>query len=387
MPYRKKRTPFRFIYRKPIHTLEKILDWADAHYERTGDWPKLTSGPIFGPFDENWCPVNACLYQGHRGLPGGSSLALLLLEHRQRRSLGHLPPLTIDDILTWADSHHDSTGKWPTENSGPILDAPGETWSAVALSLYGGNRGLPGGSSLPQLLAAERGVPPRAPPLNIEDILCWADAHHQRTGYWPNDESGPIPEAANTSWMNVNEGLRLGWRSLPGGSSLAHLLATKRGVRIKKHRPPLTIARILAWADLHHQRTGRWPAAKTGAIADSPGETWLAVETALRVGTRSLPGGSSLALLLAERRGHRHHLQMPPLTETRILQWADAHKQRTGDWPTEHSGSVAEADHGETWGAIAAALNAAGRGFAAAVPWRTCWHGAGEDETSGTYRA
>ena len=33
------------------------------------------------------------------------------------------------------------------------------------------------------------------PALSVEQILAWADAHHARTGRWPNHKSGPIAEA------------------------------------------------------------------------------------------------------------------------------------------------------------------------------------------------
>ena len=87
----------------------------------------------------------------------------------------------------------------------------------------------------------------------------------------------------------------------------------------------LTIQRILAWADAHHGRTGKWPSQQTGPIDASPGETWIAVDTALRKGNRGLIGGSSLARLLAKKRGVRNRLAMPPLTIEQILVWADTH--------------------------------------------------------------
>jgi hypothetical protein len=69
--------------------------------------------------------------------------------------------------------------------------------------------------------------------------------------------------------------------------------------------PPLTVAQILAWADSHRARTGKWPQVRSGPVRDAPGETWIAIEDALRLGTRGLKGGSSLARLLAQRLGVR----------------------------------------------------------------------------------
>jgi hypothetical protein len=73
----------------------------------------------------------------------------------------------------------------------------------------------------------------------------------------------------------------------------------------RRHRPALTVEQILAWADAHHARTGRWPGAHSGPIADAPGETWGKIEGALYDGYRGLPGGDSLAKLLLRRHQER----------------------------------------------------------------------------------
>jgi hypothetical protein len=70
----------------------------------------------------------------------------------------------------------------------------------------------------------------------------------------------------------------------------------------RPYRAPLTVEQVIAWADEHRRRTGRWPAARSGAIPGAPGLTWLAVEMALVSGHRGLPGGDSLARLLDRHR-------------------------------------------------------------------------------------
>jgi hypothetical protein len=73
-----------------------------------------------------------------------------------------------------------------------------------------------------------------------------------------------------------------------------------------RRRPPLTVEQILAWADAHHTRTGTWPTAWSGSVANAPGETWGALDQSLYHGRRGLPRGGSLARLLARhRRQHR----------------------------------------------------------------------------------
>jgi len=74
---------------------------------------------------------------------------------------------------------------------------------------------------------------------------------------------------------------------------------------------PLTIERILAWADQHYERTGKWPTVGSGEVFGEPGESWMAINRALGRGSRGLPDGSSLSTLLAKHRGvpiHRGYL-------------------------------------------------------------------------------
>src|SRR5262249_29748543 len=153
-------------------------------------------------------------------------------------------------VLLWADAHFRRTHSWPNRHSGPIPEAPGETWGAVDIALKSGGRGLPGASSLPRLLARERGVrnPQDLPRLSKEQILLWADDHHQRTGRWPGPDSGPIPGAPGENWNAVNTALQLGYRGLRGGSSLAKLLRARRHVRNRADLPPLSEEAILRWA-------------------------------------------------------------------------------------------------------------------------------------------
>ncbi len=275
-----------------------------------------------------------------------------------------MPPLTIDQILEWADSHFQRTDQWPTPASGLIPEALGETWGAIQAALSGGARGRPGGSSLPRLLAEHRGRKNRKDQLHFteEQILEWMDAHHHRTGTWPTVKSGSISEAPSETWSAVQAALQQGSRGLLGGSSLAQLLARHRGVKNVANPPALSVEQILVWADEHKGRTGRWPVVKDGDVYGVAGETWAAIDAALRTGGRSLPGDSSLAMLLADHRGVRNTARLPQLEIDQILKWADAHHQRIGEWPTLDSGSVHDSPD-ETWSSIGRALYNGGRGL------------------------
>ena len=134
-------------------TEASVLAWADAHHRRTGSWPSKDSGLIPGGGGVTWTAVNLAFRRGSRGLTGPTTLARFLSEHRGVPHPDDLPRLTIAQILRWARTHYQETGNWPRRTSGPIAGADGETWSAVHSALRNGRRGLPGGSSLPRLLA------------------------------------------------------------------------------------------------------------------------------------------------------------------------------------------------------------------------------------------
>jgi hypothetical protein len=179
--------------------------------------------------------------------------------------------------------------------------------------------------------------------------------HDELTGAWPTENSGSIPGTRGEVWENVNQALRVGDRGLLGGDTLARLLARRLDIRNPANIPRLTVRRILAWADEHHDRTGQWPRRLSGAIDGAPGESWLAIDDALRQGHRGLKGGSSLARLLARRRGVRNIGDLPRLSIRQILRWADAPRRRTGKWPHGESGFIPHSG-GETWKGVEMAL-------------------------------
>jgi hypothetical protein len=267
------------------------------------------------------------------------------------------PPLSIVRIVAWAEEHHRRTGSWPRTSSGAVRANLNESWRRIDRALRDGDRGLPGGDSLPRLLARERGARNHQalPPLTESQIIAWAVDHRDRRGGWPNLHSGPIVTAPIETWMVVEVALRGGGRGLAGGSSLGQLLARRLEARTQAGRGRLTVRRILSWADEHHARTGQWPCCKLVHVEAAPGDNWKAIDTALRLGCRGLPGGSSLATLLARRRGARNRGAVSELHLATIRRWAEAHQARTGRWPTADAGKIEEAP-GETWKGVEMAL-------------------------------
>jgi hypothetical protein len=146
--------------KRPRLTVAQILAWAEAHVQRTGKRPNGHTGPIPETSDETWSAIDTALVHGYRGLSGGLSLVEFLNRHwgekpandRKPPKARNRPPLTIEQILVWAEAHHQRTGKWPTTASGEVSEEPSETWKIINSALWEGHRGLPGGDSLSQLL-------------------------------------------------------------------------------------------------------------------------------------------------------------------------------------------------------------------------------------------
>jgi hypothetical protein len=301
--------------------------------------------------------------------------------------------LTVEQILLWADAYHAAHGTWPkvTSSAGeePVAGVPGESWQRINRALILGLRGLPGGSSLAALLAGrdpgpvpdavrKRGRPrkpectpekvvlvrrprrSRCPKLTVDEILAWADVHHDATGTWPKGESGPVSAAPfAVTWGMVNVALTMGLRGLTGGTTLRRLLAQHRNVK-----PPLTVAKILAWADAHCAVHGTWPHANSREVEAAPRENWYAIHQALRMGLRGLPGGTTLRALLIKHRGPEASRRGPSLTVELVLAWADAYHATHGQWPTRESGTVSEPQaEGMTWRNVDWALRRGLRGL------------------------
>ena len=142
--------------------------------------------------------------------------------------------------------------------------------------------------------------PPRQRPplLEIEQILAWADAYHARHGRWPLRHSGPVAGTWGETWSGVDTALHNGRRGFRGGSTLARLLAKRRGVRNPKDPPRLSVGQVLKWARAHRCRTGSWPTCKSGAVLEAQGETWNMMDRALRYCRRGIRRKSSLFRLV-----------------------------------------------------------------------------------------
>jgi hypothetical protein len=148
----------RNIQQLPHLTEKQILAWADAHFGRWSDWPTIKCGRVDGVKGETWSGINTALVAGRRGFPGGFSLPRLLARERGLRNPKRPPKLSLTRALKWAKAYREHHGTWPTRESGPVAEAPGETWAMVDRAMRRGTRGFRGRSSLYLLL--EKGGQP-----------------------------------------------------------------------------------------------------------------------------------------------------------------------------------------------------------------------------------
>jgi hypothetical protein len=241
------------------------------------------------------------------------------------------PPLTVEEILAWADAHKARTGHWPSSGSGAIPETRSETWAKVHIALKEGHRGLPGGDTLARLLcrsrpdrqAASSGL--RAwmpgedhlvrtlPPAEVarRTSRCLLEVYVRRYELGRPDFDfdsprcvvaprpgcqAPRPQPRPARGTAARQAKKP--EALPATPTLFGVMEAKR-----HKRTTLEVEQILAWADAHYARTGRWPSQYAGPMADAPGENWEAIDHALRDGHRGLPGGDSLSRLLARHRG------------------------------------------------------------------------------------
>jgi hypothetical protein len=351
-------------------SINQILEWADEHYAYTHKWPNTGTGIVTASPKNTWERLDKALRRGQRGLPRGTSLAQLLFEKRGAPNLQNQERLNIEKILRWVDAHYDRTGNWPTRDDGEVFDAPGETWDHINNALLSGNRGLPKGSSLPLLLAEQRGKRhvKLLPDLNIMQINGWVLTYYARTGRLPRVKDGTIPEAPDESWSIIDNAFRYGRRGLAetGYTSLkafldSYFTRADFGQRVML-KPKLYISTILKWADEHHARTGNWPNTNSGEIPDEPGETWRKINHEMTRGLRGINPPTTLTKLLEQQRGMRPS-RRGTLTFVQILRWADEHRARTGQWPDPKSRSEIPGAPHETWLHVNSAMLHGSRGL------------------------
>ena len=97
-----------------------------------GKWPTIDSGLIPGT-NESWGRISNALRTG-LGTSRRPTLPQSLRKHRGHKYHLARDPLTVEQILAWADAYKAKHGKWPNQTSGAI-EGTNRTWTAVNIAL------------------------------------------------------------------------------------------------------------------------------------------------------------------------------------------------------------------------------------------------------------
>lgn len=360
----------------------QIIDWVKKHIEQYGKKPGKHTGTVEFAEGEHkgitWAAIDIALKKGLRDLPGKSCLVKLIKEKLGIRSYHNPPALPTQLIIDWITLFINKYERKPNMSDGNIEFAEGEyareTWSGVNAALWRGGRGQPGKSSLASLIQENFGIKniQDLPALSATLILDWIKQYIDVHGKKPNRTSGIIEpvseEYKGITWTIINTALEVGTRGLPGGSSLAKLIDNKMGIANPMNLPLLNEELIINWVtqfiNTHKEKPLRSSGVIEFASADHKGITWLAVDSALKRGSRGISGKSSLASLIAKTFSFKNHMNLSPLTEEMIVGWVTQYIDIHGEKPTQNSGIldfVSEAYKGITWLAINTALDKGGR--------------------------
>lgn len=120
---------------------------------------------------------------------------------------------------------------------------------------------------------------------------------------------------------------------------------------------------VFAWAQEHKDNLGAYPSASSGPVvstnSDTADVTWAQINNLLYKGFNGLPPKLRLRTFIESM-----HRVYSPLSEEKIIVWANEHKRRHNAFPTPLSGGVEHRDaDGDTWASINGALMLGQRGL------------------------
>jgi len=206
------------------------------------------------------------------------------------------PDLTLPMIHKALRAYHKEHGRIPrSKDTRVVVEFLGfqDTWCAISAALWRGGRGLPGGSSLIQE-ARKLGLSEVKPDFTLPMVRKAIRAFYKEHGRTPHSKDGDASEYMGMpgTWRHANSSLVKGNRGLPGGSSLIRE-ARKLGLA---PRDLLELPMVRKAIRTFHKEHGRTPHSNDGDASEyiESQDTWGAINSALYIGRRGLPGGSSL---------------------------------------------------------------------------------------------
>lgn len=327
-----------------------------------------------------------------------------------QRGLGlQSTPLSLDLIKRYTEHYRNAhNGALPNHDSGTVTDPsarPGETWKAIDTALRNGTRGLPSNApkSLAKFLDREYSEQRKVNKLLTIELIRKHVEFHRATnnGAFPTSQSGLIksPEAPpGDTWGAIDSALRLALRGIPADSpkSLAAFLDQEfpdeiRGKAFSKPRSSRARSKLLSQSTLRayidHYRVnnqGKFPKKNSGLVlhpSASPGDTWEAIDNALKRSLRGLSSDMPKSLVQFVQLEYQNEVvekdtsslfkNKSNLSISLIREYIDFYRaNHDGLFPSRDSGTVLHpsAPMGETWKGVNEALKTRGRGLPADSP-------------------
>lgn len=334
----------------PMISVEQLRQAVDAY--------RLAHGGRFPTaYDDDalpgltWERIDSRLRDGHRGLPGGTSLSKWLDEAYPAER--YQAPITSASMLAWVTAHLAANGgDFPHVASGQI---PGvnRTWMNLNDALRKRQLAFTRCSSLSAWLDEQFPLDRKKPAarLTANMILELVDGYRaEHDGAFPYRESGKVA-GLNMTWTQLDNALR------QGGKSLAKWL-------VKRYPDFVEVPeqRLRAWVDEYARESER--ALPTSASGEIPGTgwTWTQVDRAFRSGAWRWSTDNSLSAWLdatfpAER----------ILTPANVRTWVENHVALHGSFPTKDSSTPVAGESAWTWRRINSAMTTGSHGWSTKV--------------------
>jgi hypothetical protein len=201
--------------------------------------------------------------------------------------------------------------------------------------------------------------------LTEEKIIGFVKSFYKVHGRYPaahTKENDGLPEGY--TWITIDSALTHCSQGITAKSSIAKLISKHLGVRYKGDLPDFSEEKIVEWAKKYFLVHNKYPSIRTKPSDWLPeGETWIALDIALKRGTRGLPGGSSVAKLFEKYFGIRNKTNIPKISEQCIIDYMIVFKDKYGYFPHAHSKENEMLPSGESWHGFDKALRNARRGL------------------------
>ncbi|MFJ1470156.1 hypothetical protein [Massilia orientalis] len=330
----------------PVISIEQLRQAVESYREAHGLFPIADDGQALPGL--TWRTIDRRLRDGHRGLPGATSLRKWLDENYQAER--YVAPYSSASMRAWVVTHREANGgAFPHVASGEILGA-NRTWMDVNDALRKRQLAFTKSGSLSSWLDDQFPLDrkKKATLLTADLIISLVEAYRaEHDGSFPYRESGKVA-GLNMTWTQLDNALR------QGGKSLAKWLGRRYPDYVE-----VSEQRLRAWVDEYACANARaLPSLASGEIAGT-GWTWTQVDRAFRRGEwRWAPADSLSAWLDATFPAERI------LTPANVRMWVENHVTLHGSFPTKESTTPVAPESAWTWPRINSAM------IAGSYSWR-----------------